>query len=61
MGGLDLVDAILTDSGADPDDLRALREAGATVIVAGEPFDASLLSGRGNASAPEGEPGVGVS
>jgi DeoR/GlpR family transcriptional regulator of sugar metabolism len=60
VGGLDLVDAILTDSGADPDDLRALRDAGANVIVAGEPFDASILSGGASAPAVEGEPGIGV-
>ena len=36
MGGLDLVDVILTDAGADAEDLDALRTAGATVVVAGE-------------------------
>ena len=35
VGGLDLVDVIVTDAGADPDDLQALRDAGATVVVAG--------------------------
>ncbi|WP_431219451.1 DeoR/GlpR family DNA-binding transcription regulator [Leifsonia xyli] len=47
VGGLELVDVILTDAGADPDDLQALRDAGATVVVAGEP-------------APVDEPGIGV-
>ncbi|WP_349627321.1 DeoR/GlpR family DNA-binding transcription regulator [Leifsonia sp. C5G2] len=48
VGGLDLVDVILTDAGADPDDLKALRDAGATVVVAGE-----------HAPAPAGTPGDG--
>ena len=63
VGGLDLVDVILTDAGADPDDLRALREAGATVVVAGE--HTKRRGGRpatGAASAPlTHDPGVGVS
>ncbi|MDN4597873.1 DeoR/GlpR family DNA-binding transcription regulator [Leifsonia virtsii] len=54
VGGLDLVDIILTDAGADPDDLKALRDAGATVVVAGEHTPA--------AAGPLGdETGVGVS
>ncbi|MGH1550202.1 DeoR/GlpR family DNA-binding transcription regulator [Leifsonia poae] len=61
VGGLDLVDAILTDAGADPDDVRALRAAGATVIVAGEPFDASALCSGAKADVAQDEPGVGVS
>jgi DeoR/GlpR family transcriptional regulator of sugar metabolism len=55
VGGLDLVDVILTDAGADPDDLQALREAGATVVVAGE--HASALTG----DAVGDQTGVGVS
>ncbi|MGH1526666.1 hypothetical protein ACRAWC_22720 [Leifsonia sp. L25] len=47
VGGLELVDVILTDAGADPDDLQALRDAGATVVVAGEPT-------------PVDEPGISV-
>lgn len=34
VGSLDLVDMIITDDGADADDLRALKETGVRVIVA---------------------------
>lgn len=34
VGALDLVDAIVTDDGADADDLRALTDAGVRVVVA---------------------------
>ncbi len=34
FGGLDLVNVILTDAGADPDDLRILLDTGASVMVA---------------------------
>jgi DeoR/GlpR family transcriptional regulator of sugar metabolism len=54
VGGLDLVDVILTDAGADPDDLQAMRDAGATVVVAGD--HAAALGG-----ALDDETGVGVS
>lgn len=64
VGGLDLVDVILTDAGADPDDLRALREAGATVVVAGE--HTKRRAGHAATGAPAStpltrDPGVGVS
>jgi DeoR/GlpR family transcriptional regulator of sugar metabolism len=58
VGGFDLVDVILTDAGADPDDLEALRRAGATIVVAGESATAAT------AAASAGIPGgteVGVS
>ncbi|MDR6611393.1 DeoR/GlpR family DNA-binding transcription regulator [Leifsonia sp. 1010] len=64
VGGLDLVDVILTDPGADPDDLQALRDAGATVVVAGEHVAPGALTA-GTAmtagTAPADAPGVGVS
>lgn len=56
VGGLDLVDVILTDAGADPDDLQALRDAGATVVVAGEHTGFAVP-----ADGPHDETGVGVS
>lgn len=34
VGALDLVDVIVTDDGADPDDLRILTDAGVRVVVA---------------------------
>lgn len=34
VGGLDLLDTIVTDDGADPDDLAALRAGGVRVLVA---------------------------
>ncbi|MDN4613360.1 DeoR/GlpR family DNA-binding transcription regulator [Leifsonia sp. F6_8S_P_1B] len=34
VGGLDLVDTVLTDAGADPDDVRTLIDAGAAMVVA---------------------------
>jgi DeoR/GlpR family transcriptional regulator of sugar metabolism len=36
VGALDLVDVILTDASADPDDVQALRDAGAVVVIAGK-------------------------
>lgn len=36
VGALDLVDMIVTDGGADPDDLRLLHDAGVRVVVATE-------------------------
>lgn len=60
VGGLDLVDVILTDPGADPDDLQALRDAGATVVVAGEHVAPGALTSRAT-SATTDAPGVGVS
>jgi len=51
FGGLDLVDVILTDSGADPDDLRALAATGANVLVAPvEELGAERAAAGGDAS-----------